>query len=178
MTNTASIKSLGKIIQLAYLPEDFDAALKYWTQTVGVGPFFLMENIALGEMKYRGAPSGAMFSIAIGYWGDIQIELIRPENDEPSIYNGEYAVKDRMHHVCIFVDSIADARRACAEAGAEILVEGKVGDSGEVIYVDAGGGPGHIIELLQPMAGSEGLFDMMRDAARNWDGSEPLRKIG
>jgi len=178
MAGIGSIKALGDIIQMAYLPEDFDAALRYWTETVGVGPFFLMENIQLGEMRYRGQPTDAVFSIAIAYWGDIQIELIRPENDAPSIYSGEYAVKDRMHHVCIFVDSIEEARRACADAGAEILVEGKVGDSGEVIYVDAGGGPGHVIELLQPMAGSEGLFAMIKDAARDWDGSEPLRKLG
>lgn len=178
MTKIAKIKALGDVVQMAYLPEDFDAALKYWTETVGVGPFFLMENVRLGEMKYRGQPTESVFSIAIGYWGDIQIELIRPENDAPSIYNGDYAVTDRMHHICIFVKSIEEARRACAEVGAEILVEGKVGEDGEVIYVDAGGGPGTVIELLQPMGGSEGLFDMMRDAARNWDGSEPLRKLG
>ncbi|KQX17871.1 MULTISPECIES: VOC family protein [unclassified Sphingomonas] len=178
MAGIGSIKALGNIIQMAYLPEDFDATLRYWTDTVGVGPFFLMENIRLGDMRYRGQPTDAVFSIAIAYWGDIQIELIRPENDAQSIYSGDYAVKDQLHHVCIFVDSIADARRACADAGAEILVEGKVGDSGEVIYVDAGGGPGHVIELLQPMAGSEGLFAMIKDAARDWDGSEPLRKLG
>lgn len=178
MAAPGPLKALGDIVQLAYLPEDFNATLKHWTEAVGVGPFFLLENVQLGEMKYRGQPSDAVFSIAIGYWGDIQIELIRPENDAPSIYNGEYGVKDRLHHVCLFVDSIATARAACAKAGAEILVEGKVGDSGEVIYVDAGGGPGHIIEILQPMAGSEALFAMMRDAARNWDGSDPLRRIG
>jgi methylmalonyl-CoA/ethylmalonyl-CoA epimerase len=178
MAGIGSIKALGDIIQMAYLPEDFDAALRYWTETVGVGPFFLMENIQLGEMRYRGQPTDAVFSIAIAYWGDIQIELIRAENDAPSIYSGDYAVKDRMHHICIFVESIEEARRVCAETGAEILVEGKVGDSGEVIYVDAGGGPGHVIELLQPMAGSEGLFDMIKDAGRNWDGKDPLRKLG
>ena len=178
MAGIGSIKALGDIIQMAYLPEDFDAALRYWTETVGVGPFFLMENIRLGEMRYRGQPTDAVFSIAIAYWGDIQIELIRAENDAPSIYSGDYAVKDRMHHICIFVESIEEARRVCAEAGAEVLVEGKVGDSGEVIYVDAGGGPGHVIELLQPMAGSEGLFDMIKDAGRDWDGKDPLRKLG
>ncbi|TXG98666.1 MAG: VOC family protein [Rhodocyclaceae bacterium] len=178
MTRPGPIKALGDIIQIAYLPADFDGALRHWTETMGVGPFFLMENVRLGDMRYRGEPSDAVFSIAIGYWGDIQIELIRAENDAPSIYTGEYAVTDRMHHVCIFVDSIADARKACAEIGAEILVEGKVGDTGEVIYVDAGGGPGNVVELLQPMEGSEGLFAMMKQAARDWDGSDPLRKIG
>lgn len=38
MAGIGSIKALGDIIQMAYLPEDFDAALRYWTETVGVGP--------------------------------------------------------------------------------------------------------------------------------------------
>lgn len=178
MPAPGSLKALGDIMQIAYLPSDFDAALKYWTETMGVGPFFMLQNVQLGEMKYLGEPTDAVFSIAIGYWGDIQIELIRPENDAPSIYSGDYAVKDRVHHVCLTVKSMAEARRACAEIGAHILVEGKVGESGEVIYVDPGAGPGHVVELLQPMEGSDALFAMMRDAARDWDGSDPLRVIG
>lgn len=178
MPAPGSLKALGEIMQIAYLPSDFDAALKYWTETMGVGPFFMLQNVQLGEMKYLGEPTDAVFSIAIGYWGDIQIELIRPENDAPSIYSGDYAVKDRVHHVCLMVESMAEARRACAEIGAHVLVEGKVGDSGEVIYVDPGAGPGHVVELLQPMEGSDALFAMMRDAARDWDGSDPLRVIG
>lgn len=178
MSAAARIKALGPIGQLAYLPQDFDAAVKYWTETMGVGPFFLMENVALGSAKYKGQPTGALFSIAIAYWGDVQIELIRPENREPSIYTGEYAVTDQLHHICIFVDSIAEARAACAEVGAEILVEGTVGADGEVIYVDAGGGPGAVVELLQNMTGADALFQMMKDAARDWDGSVPLRTLG
>lgn len=175
---TRAITRLGPVGQLAYLPQDFDAAVKYWTETMGVGPFYLMENVALGDAKYKGVPTGAVFSIAIAYWGDVQIELIRPENGEPSIYTGEYAVTDSLHHICIFVDSIEEARAACAEAGAEILVEGKVGADGEVIYVDPGKGPGHVIELLQNMTGADAIFQMIKDAAKDWDGSEPLRKLG
>ncbi|WP_225207310.1 VOC family protein [Novosphingobium huizhouense] len=175
---TRKIHQLGPVGQLAYLPSDFDAALRYWTQTMGVGPFYLMENVALGEAKYKGVPTGAIFSIAIAYWGDVQIELIRPENREPSIYTGEYAVTDQLHHVCIFVDSIAEARAVCAEAGAEILVEGKVGEDGEVIYVDPGAGPGHVVEILQNMTGADAIFQMIKDAGKDWDGSEPLRTLG
>lgn len=175
---TRKLHELGPVGQLAYLPSDFDAAVKYWTQTMGVGPFYLMENVALGEAKYKGLPTGAVFSIAIAYWGDVQIELIRPENREPSIYCGEYAVTDQLHHICIFVESIAEARAICAEIGAEVLVEGKVGEDGEVIYVDPGAGPGHVIELLQNMTGADGIFQMIKDAGKNWDGSEPLRKLG
>ncbi|WP_226016357.1 VOC family protein [Novosphingobium sp. FKTRR1] len=173
-----AIKDLGPIGQLAFLPQDFDAAVTYWTQTMGVGPFYLMENVALGDARYKGVPTGAIFSIAIAYWGDVQIELIRPENREPSIYTGEYAVTDQLHHVCIFVDSIAEARAAVAAVGAEILVEGTVGADGAVIYVDAGAGPGGVIELLQNMTGADAIFQMIKDAAKDWDGTEPLRKLG
>ena len=178
MSAVKAITDLGPIVQLAYLPSDFDATLKHWTETMGVGPFYLMKDVALGGMKYRGQPSGAVFSIAIAYWGDIQIELVRAENDEPSINTGEYAVKDRLHHVCVFVDSIDEARAACAAAGAEVLVEGTVGADGAVIYVDAGGGPGHVIELLQNMSGADAVYQMIKDAGKDWDGSDPLRLLG
>jgi hypothetical protein len=178
MTAAKALTALGPVGQLAYLPTDFDAAVRYWTQTMGVGPFYLLENVALGGMKYRGQPTDAVFSIAIAYWGDVQIELIRAENEAPGIYTGEYAVTDRLHHICIFVDSIAEARAAAAAVGAEILVEGTVGEDGEVIYVDAGGGPGHVIELLQNMTGADAIFQMIKDAGKDWDGSDPLRPLG
>jgi hypothetical protein len=171
------LKRLGDVIQLAFFPTDFDATMKYWIETVGVGPFFVLNDVRLDDMKYKGQPTDAVFTMAIGYWGDIQIELIKTNSDAPSLYAGEYAVRDRLHHVCVFVESIAEARAACAEVGAEIIVEGNVGPDGAVIYVDAGQGPGHVIEYLQPMAGSEGLFQMMKDAARDWDGSDPIRVL-
>jgi len=171
------LKELGDVIQLAYFPTDFDATMRYWIETMGVGPFFLLNDVRLNDMKYRGQPTDAVFTMAIGYWGDIQIELIKTESTAPSLYTGEYAVRDRLHHVCIFVKDIKATRAACAAVGAEVIVEGKVGTDGEVIYVDAGQGPGHVIEYLQPMSGSEGLFAMMKDAARNWDGSDPIRVL-
>ena len=178
MATPRGLAKLGPVMQLAWLPSDFDAALRHWTQTMGVGPFFLIENIRLEDMRYLGNPTDAVFSLALAYWGDVQIELIRPENDAPSIYNGEYAVRDRLHHVCLLVDDIADAYAACAEHGAKILVEGKVGDSGRVIYADPGGGPGSVIEMLQSQPGTAELFGMIKQAGGGWDGSEPLRKLG
>lgn len=171
------LKRLGEVIQLAFFPTDFDATMKYWIETVGVGPFFVLNDVRLDDMKYKGQPTDATFTMAIGYWGDIQIELIKTDSQGLSLYAGEYAVRDRLHHVCVFVASIAEARAACAEVGAEIIVEGSVGPDGAVIYVDPGQGPGYVIEYLQPMSGSEGLFQMMKDAARDWDGSDPIRVL-
>jgi len=178
MAQIRTLASLGDIMQLAYVPSDFDAAVKHWTEVIGAGPFFLLPNVSLPGGRYRGAASDPVFTMALGYWGDMQIELIRPENDAASIYRGEYAVGDGLHHVCVLVDSIAEARARCAEVDAEIIFEAPVGDSGGVIYADPGTGPGTLVELLEPQAGTRELFAMMRDAAKNWDGSAPLRSMG
>ncbi len=177
MPMPGSIAQLGPIVQLAYVPSDWDATINYWTKTMGVGPFFLFENIALDDMRYRGQPSDARFTVAIAYWGDMQIELVRAENDGPAHYNGEYGVKDQLHHVLIFVDDWAATLRAVEEAGAEVIVSGGFG-GGNVVYVDPGSGPGGLIEIMKPGEGSEDLFAMMKAAAVDWDGSEPVRKLG
>jgi hypothetical protein len=178
MALVSGIGGLGPVMQLAWLPQDFDAAINHWTQVMGVGPFYLMENIALENMTYLGAPTDAVFSLALAYWGDMQIEMIRPENDAPSIYNGKYAVRDRLHHVCLLTDDIAHARQICVDQGGEIVIEAKVGDDGGVIYMDPHSPGGHLVEILRPSTGSEGLFDMIKQAGIGWDGMDPLRKLG
>lgn len=176
------IGALGEVMQLAFVPEDFDAAVAHWTQTMGVGPFYLIEGIHLDGMKYRGQPTDAVFDLALAYWGDIQIELIRPRDDHPSIYRGEYAqVGNGLHHVCILVDDIEYATRVCAEAGAEVVIEGTFGTS-RVIYVDpgaknGGGGPGRLVEILQQAKDGPDLFGMIKAAGIGWDGSDPLRSV-
>ena len=170
------INSIGPVMQIAFVPEDFDAAVRHWTQVMGVGPFFLLENIQLEDSRYLGAPNTCLFSIALAYWGDLQIELIRQENDAPSIYRD--AAGQGLHHTCLITDDIAAARATAEAAGATVLVEGQVGADGAVIYVDTGGGPGSIVEVLQPATGMLDLFAMIRAAAQDWDGSEPLRRLG
>lgn len=170
------ISAIGPVMQIAFVPKDFDAAIRYWTETMGVGPFFLIENIQLGEMRYLGEPSDCLFSIAIAYWGDMQVELIRQENDAPSIYRGQEG--GVLHHTCVLTDDIDKARRLAQESGATILVEAKVAPDGAVLYVDTGGGPGSIVEILQMSSGSDGLFAMIKAASVGWDGNDPLRKLG
>lgn len=181
-TTNTGIADLGEVMQLAFVPPDFDAAVRHWTQVMGVGPFYLMEGIHLEGMKYKGEPTAAAFDLALAYWGDMQVELIRPRDDHPSIYSGEYADVGTgplggLHHVCILVDDIEEAYRVCCEQGAEIVIEGQLGDS-RVIYVDPGMGPGHLVEILQQGESGPDLFAMIKQAGKDWDGSEPLRKLG
>lgn len=178
MSRIKGIAELGEVMQLAFVPEDFDAAVEHWTKVMGVGPFFLMEGIHLEGMKYKGAPTDAVFDLALAYWGDIQIELIRPRDDHPSIYSGEYAQVDGgLHHVCIVVDDITEARKVCDAQGAEIVIEGTLGNT-KVIYVDPGQGPGSLVEILEQDPDGPDLFGLIKQAGEGWDGSDPIRTFG
>ena len=179
MMAQTKIAGLGEVMQLAYVPADFDGALKFWIETMGAGPFFALDHVQLEAVKYKGQPVEIDFSMVLGYWGDIQIELIRQHNDSPSIYTAwRNEGREGLHHVCILVDDMALARRVCAEAGATVMQEAIVPGGGDVIYVDTGGGPGTMVEILKPGPGAPQFFAMMREAARGWDGADPVRKLG
>ena len=76
----SAIAQLGDVMQLAFVPADFEAALDHWIK-VGAGPFFAMDHVKLEDVRYRGAPADIDFSMVIGYWGDLQVELIRQHNE-------------------------------------------------------------------------------------------------
>jgi methylmalonyl-CoA/ethylmalonyl-CoA epimerase len=179
MSAQDSLAGLGPIMQLSYCPADYDAALAYWIG-MGAGPFFEMAHVRLDNLKFRGQPSAIDFSMALGYLGDIQIELIRQHNDAPSMYT-EWRSEGRegVQHMCVLVDDIDEARRRAAAAGGTVVQEGTLPDGqGAVIYVDTGGGPGTVMEYLQIGAAGHAGFAMMRDAHRTWDGSDPIRGRG
>jgi hypothetical protein len=174
------LAAFGPVMQIAFVPEDFDAAIRYWTETVGVGPFYLLEHVSLENVKYRGAPSAIDFSMAIGYWGDVQIEFIVQHNDAPSIYKAwRDAGKSGVHHYCILTEDVGAARLLCEAQDIPVLQEGTLpGGAGEVLYVDAGEAMGGLLEILRLPQASLDLFAWMKDQAKNWDGSDPLRRLG
>jgi len=171
------VSSIGPIVQMAFVPEDFDCALKYWTETMGVGPFFWIEHAGLENIRFRGEPSDVDFGLAIGYWGDMQIELIKQHNDSPSIYQTAPYATSGLHHICLMTNDIEKSRDVAVSAGGEMVVEADVPGGGSVFYADMGG-PEGLVEVLQGAPGSSDFFNMMRAAAVDWDGSDPFRAIG
>jgi len=78
----------------------------------------------------------------------------------------------------VLVDDMNAARSVCATVGGTVLQEALVPGGGEVIYVDTGGAPGSLIEVLKPAPGTREFFKMMREAHRSWDGSDAVRSLG
>lgn len=177
MNSNKLVSNIGPVMQLAFMPADFDAAVKHWTKTMGVGPFFWVEHAGLENAVFNGAPSELDFGLALAYWGDIQIELVKPHNNAPSIYNTQPWASNRLHHVCVLTEDISSAKTTAENAGARLVFTADVPGGGGVFYADTGGAEG-LVEVLQPAPGGLEFFNMMKETARTWNGSEPWRPIG
>lgn len=174
------IKSLGDVMQIAFVPRDVEAALTFWTATMGVGPFFNLAHAQeqLQEHQFRGQACKADYSIWLSYWGDLQIEIIGQHNDAPSVYKEwQDAGNAGMHHVCIMVSDLDGALDRCARMGALPLQGGRSGES-RYAYVDTAGGPGTMLEILQPAPEVRAYQEHMKQAAAAWDGRHPVRQFG
>ena len=172
------LAELGEVMQLSFMSRDFDGALRFWTEVMGAGPFFLTDRVVAEELLYRGEPSPIDFRVAIGYWGSLQIELVDQRNDAPSIYREwRDSGREGLHHVCILVDDLDLARAACAAASAPILQEGRLpAGVGRFLYAEPPGGPEVLLEIMEPSAAMLAAFSHMQEAARDWDGRDPVRR--
>ncbi len=74
-------------VQMCWVVPHLETAIENWIATAGAGPFFVFENVHFEESFYRGEPLDiAPHCAAIGYLGDMQIELVAPEGDHPGIW--------------------------------------------------------------------------------------------
>jgi methylmalonyl-CoA/ethylmalonyl-CoA epimerase len=171
------IADLGQIMQLAFVPSDFDATLKFWTGAMGAGPFFVIEHDKPEWAYYRGQRTEPDLTLAIGHWGDMQIEIIQQHNEAASPYRDwRLGGGEGLHHTSILIDDMAKARAVCAQVGAEPVYHGSAGNA-EWIYVDTGGGQGTIVEMLRHTPATRANMLRIRDAARDWNGLDPIRSI-
>jgi hypothetical protein len=167
---------LGEIRQLGYVVPDIEAAMDYWSRTLGVGPWFYNPKVPIQNYRYRGESHAPHNSVALANSGFVQVELIQTRNDVPSMYRDFLqAGRTGLQHVAYWTsDYDADLDRLQRQ-GFKPVMSGEVGERGRFVYFDTEYHPGTVIELSE-VAGPKGrMFDLIRNAAEGWDGSEPVR---
>ena len=170
MLNNDKVAGLGGIMQLAFVPENFDAAVDYWLK-MGAGPFFMLKDNLIESVECFGVKGPLVLDVALANWGDMQIEIIRQKSGGRSIYSEwRDAGKEGLHHVCVVAHDIAAARATCISNGFDVVLEGN-NHGIEWFYVDTHGGDGSLVEFIN----TDGPAQMTREAARTWDGSNPIR---
>jgi hypothetical protein len=170
-------------MQNAFVVPDLEAAVDHWTRIMHVGPFYVFEHVPYAEILFRGRPTQIDMSAAIAYSGDLQIELIQQHDDAPSIYTEFTRAGLRgMQHMGVMTDSVDRDLGELARSGIEAVQHGRTAWGARFAYVGThdqpGSHPGAMIELIERGPAINGAFKVIHDAARAWDGSEPLRRFG
>jgi len=166
----------GQVRQNGYVVKDVEAAMRYWSETLGVGPFFYAPRVPVKNFHYRGVPQAIEVSVALANSGPLQIELVQQRNDVPSMYKAFLdAGHTGLQHIAYWTESFdQDIARLTAQ-GLQVVMSGEVGERGRYAYFDTEFHPGSVIELSE-VAGPKGrLFRLIREASEGWNGKEPVR---
>ena len=74
-------------MQVCWVVPDLSVAIDSWVDTARVGPFFWFESVPFADGRFRGQPAEfPAVTAAIAYAGDLQIELVCQDNDEPGVF--------------------------------------------------------------------------------------------
>jgi catechol 2,3-dioxygenase-like lactoylglutathione lyase family enzyme len=176
LASIGRLAKMGPIVQIAFVPQDFDAAIRFWTEVMGAGPFFVIDHIPHERVLFRGHETQPDISAALGYWGDMIVELIVQHNDAPSVYR-EWLDQDGkgVQHVGVLSDDVPAARRNVIDIGGEILQDILLKDGSEAFYATVPGFLGTILEVIPAHERLIRMFASFRNAAQGWDGSDPVR---
>lgn len=163
------------LLQQAWVVNDLEAAARRWSQTVGIGPFYLADYKPdfFVDVSYRGAPGVMQMRTAICYSGDVQIELIEPTGTGPSCYRDTVPQgQEAFHHICYWTHDLEADIAAYAARGCPVANRGRVRNGPGFAYLDATRSVGCMIELLEYSERLAGIFDGWRANCAAWTGGE------
>ncbi len=171
------IQPVGQILQVAYVVQDLDAALERWIKHMNAGPFFVLEHFQAMDTTYRGQPTDPDISIALGFSGGVCVEFIYQHDDGPSVYRDVHGRDgEGFHHWGVATDTFDDDVARYRDMGHELAFTGRVAVGDRFAYMDTVAELGGMIELIEWTPKVADLFGNMAAAARDWDGSDPIRR--
>jgi len=169
-------KYLGEIRQLGYVVEDIEAGMKYWTEVMGVGPWYYNPRVPIKNYQYCGQHYEVHNSVALANSGNLQVELIQTRNDAPSMYRDfKAAVGTGLQHVAFWTDTFDADLKKMTDMGYVVKMGGEVGENVRFVYFDKEYHPGTVIDLSEVLGPKGELFKTIREAAVDWDGRDPVR---
>lgn len=171
------LDAFGPIVQLGYVVTDLDAALRHWTQTMGVGPFLVTRRIDYAELNYRGRPIAVENAVALASHRGMQIEIIQQTGGDASMFSDFVARRGGgLHHVCVLTEDLERDLRIWNDRGTGVLMGGRTTAGIPFAYLDSDPeDQGRVIEIVQPSPGLTRFFARLDNLAENWDGQEPIR---
>jgi hypothetical protein len=166
------------VIQMSYVVPDLRAAITQWSTTLRVGPWFVLEHFTGDNPVYRGQPSKAQITLAMGFAGHMNIELIQMKNDAPSVYREMVERRGYGFHHWGVATWNFDAEVAKYEAAGYALgFLAAVPSGGRVAYMDTTQVLPGFTELIELGGAFEEVFGRFYRESLAWDGKDPIRSF-
>ena len=166
------------IIQTAYVVEDIHKAIEHWVTKLKVGPWFLLEHFTGVDPVYRGAPSRADIALAMSFAGHMNVELLQPNNDAPSVYREHIERRGYGFHHWGVATWHFDQQVARYQANGHALAFlAKVPSGGRVGYMDTTNVLPGYTEFIELGGAFEDVFARFYRASIGWDGKDPVRSF-
>lgn len=171
----------GPMRQLGYVVNDVEAAMKHWTEVMGVGPFVCIDRPQFIDFRFHDVPQDLQVSAAFGQCGPVQIELVQRRNDAPSMYldfnrNG----REGLQHIAFWQEPDAYQailKQAIADGFTIAMSGATVEPTGHFVYFDQKSHDGTAIELSCRSPKKKVIFDKIAEISMGWDGSKPVRTL-
>ena len=150
--------------------------MERWAGVLGVGPWFYFEVYPVEKFICRGEASGAKFSIAVANSGPMQLELIEPLDDLPSLYRAFLdAGREGLQHFGFWTSDVErDLARASRE-GYQVCQSGET-VRGPFYYLETEAAAGITAEFIAMNEDRRRIYAKIEAAAKSWDGRDPIRK--
>jgi hypothetical protein len=164
------------VIQMSYVVPDIRAAMRTWVDKLKVGPWFLLDHFSGLNPRYRGRDSTADVSLAMSFAGHMNIELIQPNDAEPSVYR-EWIDKRGygFHHWGRASRNFDRDVERYQALGHDLVFLAGVPSGGSVAYMDTTDLLPGYVELIEIGESFEAVFSKFYRATIGWDGAEPVR---
>lgn len=169
----------GPVRQNGYVVRDIEAAMRHWVDALGVGPWFYIDRVECDYFRYRGEDSPVQMSIALANSGDLQIELIQPRNDAPSLYRDFLSAgHEGLQHLAYWTEDFQALYDHALALGYSVGHEGRIGgERGRFAYFQTEAHPGTVVEISDISGGKGRFFERIRRIATDWDGNDPIRPV-
>lgn len=171
------------VIQKAWVVDDLETAMRHWLEVLGVGPFFVNEfktgpDGVLDDVTYRGTPAGLDLKVGLSQAGPVQIELIETRTKGPTVYRDVVAPgRPGYHHFCVYTHDFEADRAFYASKGIVLATAGRMKGGGVRFgYYDTTALYGCMIEVVEYDQAVVARYKAIADAARDWDGRDPIRR--
>jgi catechol 2,3-dioxygenase-like lactoylglutathione lyase family enzyme len=143
------------VVQVGIIVKDIAQTAQRWMEVLGLPEprAFVTPGYAQVETTYHGQPSEATAKLAFFDFGQIQIELIEPD-EKPSTWRDFLNEKgEGAHHIAFQVKNTQQAVERFAQSGMPVIQQGLYSDrSGMYTYLNTQAVLATTIELLETFA--------------------------